>query len=127
LLLEGKKNSCDCSAVGRDPVTAEHQPAIDAALADVVGGAAGLGCFCEIEQVSGSDLEACKTSLDEPVVNASGQAVDGWCYIDATTVPVTGNPELVKDCPITEQRKIRFVGEGNPETGAMLFIFCAGE
>ena len=53
--------------------------------------------------------------------------VNGWCYIDATTTPATGNAQLVAKCPQTEQRTIRFVGTGNPDAGTTLFITCSGE
>jgi hypothetical protein len=52
---------------------------------------------------------------------------DGWCYIDAASTPQVGNAELVKDCPDTEQRLMRFVGDGDPRFGADVFITCAGE
>jgi len=57
----------------------------------------------------------------------AGQAANGWCYVDATTSPATGNPDIVKDCPATEKRIVRFVGNGGPAGGSTLFITCAGE
>ncbi len=36
-------------------------------------------------------------------------------------------PEIVANCPETEKRIIRFVGNGKGATGATLFITCAGE
>jgi hypothetical protein len=84
-------------------------------------------CFCEIAQTTGDDLDACQNETLEPVSNAEGKAVHGWCYIDATTVPLTGHPDLVEACPATQQRIIRFVGEGKGATGATLFITCSGE
>jgi hypothetical protein len=56
----------------------------------------------------------------------SGQPVNGWCYVDASTVPATGNAEIVKSCPDNEKRMIRFVGDGEAATGATLFITCSG-
>jgi hypothetical protein len=33
----------------------------------------------------------------------------------------------VDTCPSTEQRMIRFVGQGQVETNATMFITCSGE
>ena len=89
---------------------------------------ANWDCFCEIQQLdNGSDtdpnddlLNACQNELsDPPVVN--GNNVNGWCYIDATAG--VGNPDIVKSCPDTEKRLIRFVGAGNPQPGATSYNF----
>jgi hypothetical protein len=76
--------------------------------------------FCEIVQLSGQPRAQCQN-------DASVSGVNGWCYIDATTVPVTGNPELVAQCPENEKRIVRFVGEGEPQPGGTVFITCTGE
>ena len=55
------------------------------------------------------------------------QPANGWCYVDATTTPPTGDPVIVKNCPDTEKRKVRFVGAGNPLPNATLFITCSGD
>ncbi|MFP6684235.1 MAG: hypothetical protein VB934_05955, partial [Polyangiaceae bacterium] len=129
LILEARRTTegqlCDCTADGRQDVTPEHEPAQKAIENDPVY--EGLNCFCEIKQTDGEDLAACRDEIDEPVVNVSGDPVDGWCYIDATTVPSTGNPEIVAGCPDTQRRLIRFVGGGVGQTGATLFITCTGE
>jgi hypothetical protein len=78
-------------------------------------------CFCEINQLAGN--EECQNNPDP---DASGQS-DGWCYIDATTVPPTGNPDLVANCDATERRLVRFVGSGDPKTGSTVFVTCSGE
>ncbi|MBW2456602.1 MAG: hypothetical protein JRI68_18940, partial [Deltaproteobacteria bacterium] len=65
--------------------------------------------------------------VSDTPVSVQGNAVHGWCYVDATTVPPTGNPEIVANCPETEKRIIRFVGNGKGATGATLFITCSGE
>ncbi len=78
-------------------------------------------CFCEITQLTGDTLTTCETNED-PAASAQG---NGWCYIDATVG--IGNPALVESCPPTERRLVRFVGEGEPVTGATVFVTCSGE
>ncbi len=128
LIIEARTAStCDCSdANARVPIEAGH-PAINAIKEDPLYDAAGWNCFCEIPQTLGVDLEACQSDVSDTPVNSQGDAVHGWCYVDATTVPPTGNPEIVANCPETEKRIIRFVGNGKGGTGATLFITCSGE
>ncbi len=128
LIIEARvAAACDCSAANaRAPIDANH-PAVLAVKEDPLYDAAGWNCFCEIPQTLGEDLVACQNEVSDTPINQSGDAVHGWCYVDATTVPPTGNPEIVASCPATEQRIIRFVGNGKGATGATLFITCAGE
>ena len=127
IIIEAKRtNSCDCGGDGREPISPEH-PAVKAALEDPLASTADWNCFCEITQTVGEDLVACQNETSDTPVNASGSAVHGWCYVDATTVPPTGNPDIVESCQDTEKRIIRFVGNGKGATGATLFITCVGE
>lgn len=148
LILEARntggahKDDCDnfCNGktsealVARQAVTEDHQPAVDAAKADPIAKTAGWDCFCEIKQLTNGDpdtsaddaLTACQTQTADPPLLGSSQ-VDGWCYVDATTTPPVGNADIVKNCPETERRLVRFVGNGNPQPGSTLFITCAGE
>ncbi|APR83807.1 Hypothetical protein A7982_09156 [Minicystis rosea] len=153
LILEGRntqgahKADCDAfcdgkladSPAARQHVSEDHKPAVIAAQEDPIAATAGWDCFCEIKQLGGkttpacksgstaqSELDACQCDTAEPP-SFNGQAVDGWCYVDATATPVVGNTEIVKNCPATEKRLVRFVGAGNPQPGATLFITCAGE
>ena len=50
--------------------------------------------------------------------------MDGYCYIDQTSSPPVGNPELVSSCGASEKRTIRFVGKGNPASDATMYITC---
>jgi len=79
-------------------------------------------CLCEVQQVQqvqGADpraLQICQQDDD-----ATG--VEGWCYIDADQQ--IGNPDLVKNCPATQRRLLRFVGRGlQPNTTT--FVACTG-
>jgi hypothetical protein len=116
---------CDCQGAARAPVPPEHAALLAAAAADPFVQTVGASCFCEVSQLAGDALAACQYDLaDVPTV--AGQAVDGWCYVDATTSPPTGDPALVSLCPESEQRILRLVGEGAPKSGAMLFFGCFG-
>jgi hypothetical protein len=124
IALEGRvADSCTCDhAQGRTPVLPEHQPAVTEALERPTTQEAGLDCFCEIEQLRDEELAACQESLDsQPEVG--GEPIHGWCYIDATDRKV-GNEQLVAHCRENERRTIRFVGEGEPVSGAQLFLTC---
>ncbi len=81
----------------------------------------GWNCFCEIQQLADTQKASCQN--DDPAPTD----IHGWCYVDATTVPPTGNPALVADCPADERRLVRFVNDGLPQPGATVFITCTGE
>ena len=128
------EGSCACDgAKGRRSIPSEDSGLLKAIEADPAAELYGLSCFCELEQLTNTDaqgnatgaLDACQESLAGFPADASGEIVDGWCYVDATTTPVTGNPKLVKDCSETRKRTLRFVGKGAPKDGAKLYLTCA--
>lgn len=133
LILEARAlpagEACNCKAPdvkARQDVQTSHEEAKRLALDDEVAKAAGWNCFCEIKQLGGDELHACQfdTSHDP---GTGGVPADGWCYIDAVSEPPTGDPTLVATCAATEQRKLRFVGAGQPLDDSTLFITCSGE
>ncbi|MBW2524053.1 MAG: hypothetical protein JRI23_07755 [Deltaproteobacteria bacterium] len=126
LILEATNTggACNCDVPGRQPVAAEHQGAVDEAKEDPLYQTAAWDCFCEIQQLTGNELQQCQ---DVAGTDCPASGVDGWCYVDASTVPPTGNPDIVASCPPTEQRIIRFVCNGKGAAGATLFITCSGE
>jgi hypothetical protein len=120
LMLEGSKiptgTKCTCDpSKSRSPVAPEHQPAVAAAQSDAVG--ADLNCFCEIDQAQGAALVDCQTKTPA--------SSNGWCYVDADQG--VAEAQIVAKCPATEQRQIRFVGNGAPQQGSTLFMTCAGQ
>jgi hypothetical protein len=144
LILEARNSQgqCDCNMPGRQEVLdgnpssePDHTQARNAVLRDPLSVSAGFDCACEIVQLpNGNDavpdadeLKACQYSLEEPGVTEAGAEVNGWCYIDATTSPPTGDPAIVDSCPENERRLIRFAGKGEAQPGATMFITCAGE
>ena len=105
----------------------EHLQAVEAAKQDPLFETAQWNCFCEITQVTGDELHACQYDAGTDCPNVGGVPVHGWCYVDASTVPPTGNEDIVANCPETERRIIRFVCDGKGAPGATLFVTCSGE
>jgi hypothetical protein len=136
-LFEGRavpEGACACDASkGRSMISAEDSGLESAIKAESDAQNLGFNCFCELEQVANKDaqgsstgaLDACQNQVQELPADQSGAIVNGWCYVDATTSPPAGNPELVKSCPDTGKRTLRFVGAGGPEAGARLFMSCS--
>jgi hypothetical protein len=139
LLLEARNTTeCNCDPnKARLKVSDLHQAAVRKANESPIAPKGGWSCFCEVTQAgdplhsSPEELTACQDDAGEvPLVKGGpkdGQPADGWCYVDATTTPPTGDPEIVKDCADTEKHLVRFVGAGNPLPNATLFITCSGE
>ena len=82
-------------------------------------------CLCEVLQVQQADnpdpaaaLRACQEDLETP-------AVEGWCYVADTELQQVGNPELVAECPATERRILRFVGQ-QLAPNSTTFVACQG-
>lgn len=134
LILEARSlpasEECKCdepSVKARQDVQPNHQQAKKLALDDEIAEAAGWNCFCEIKQLAGDELHACQFDGTRKPKTASGGDADGWCYIDPLSTPPAGDAALVTSCPATEQRKLRFVGAGEPLDNTTLFITCTGQ
>jgi hypothetical protein len=85
----------------------------------------GLQCVCEIPGAKvGPDLTACIDSAED-IPTANGVNVSGWCYVDPSGRS-TANANLVLTCPSDARRMIRFVGDGNPQSGSLTFLQCKG-
>ncbi|WP_437540891.1 hypothetical protein WME97_25630 [Sorangium sp. So ce367] len=127
LILEARNSqgACSCADIpARADVTEEHAAAKEEVLADPIAAAAGWDCVCEIEQLAGAEGEACRHDASDDV-ETGGEPVHGWCYVDPANG--RGDPAIVASCPADERRKIRFVGRGEAQQGATLFIACPGE
>ena len=142
LVIEAAKtDECNCNVPGRNEISEENASAKDKIIEDNKD--SDFNCFCEITQLvnesgektqeecednfdqEGNALCACQwTPPDQPVLSG-GEEVDGWCYVDGAAQ--VGNPALVDNCPDTEPRIIRFVGDGQAKPGTTLFITCAGD
>jgi hypothetical protein len=131
LIIEARNSNgkCDCDAMpGRRSIApgSGAATAVNIAKMDPLAAKSGWDCFCEIPQSTGAELVACQQDPSPyPMVN--GDEVDGWCYVDANVSPAVGNPEIVAKCPDNEKRNLRFLGQGEAQSGATLFISCHTE
>ncbi len=117
---QGAKCTAACSTQGRRPATDMNAPAVELASGD-----SSRGCFCEIEQLtSAADLAACQTEVSEPFENRFGQAVNGWCFVDAMSTPPLGAAALTAACPVDRRRVIRLSGLAQQARGARLYLYC---
>jgi hypothetical protein len=114
---------CDAST-GRSEVLSGLRNAIEDELQakGLCGGDTGIKCsshcLCEIEQLSGAELDTCLNSVEDP------GGTYGYCYVDPNNG--FGNPDLVAACPDTQRQIIRFLGENVPSPGATTFVACGG-
>ena len=74
-------------------------------------------CLCEVRQLAGAELTSCQAGSKDPNIY-------GYCYVDADQE--IGNPELVAQCPATQKRLLRWVGEGLPANGSSMMMACVG-
>jgi hypothetical protein len=82
--------------------------------------------LCEIKQiVDVNEQRACMTQ--------EGASGNGWCYVDADKLGEfnLGGAEaqanaLLDRCPATAKRKLRWLGNGAPNTGTDTFYACTG-
>jgi hypothetical protein len=140
----GGNCSAYCTGEGRnvstdDNPTGEVSPQMQAAVIDSMR-KAGLCdkpgmptcaemCMCLLPQEQGADLTTCQTA-DEGTVNRD--LAPGYCYIDPDQG--LGSDMLVKNCPSTQRRILRFVGNNPtkenghavPLNGALVFTACQG-
>jgi hypothetical protein len=117
--------SCD-AATARSLPDADLKAEIHARLLSAYAERCGAGdpgcaraCLCEVEQIrSASDRLACQNS-------DGALGVEGWCYVADTPDQQVGNPALVRECPATERRLLRFVGDGLADD-SLTFAACTG-
>ena len=118
--------ACSCEKPGRSPLDGEEAVARRAILDEMeldnqCGGATGVDCeslcLCELTQLSGEELAACRKGTESP--NSYG-----YCYVDPEQG--LGSPRLVEECRPTQRRKLRFVGDGVPQNRSIVTIACQG-
>jgi hypothetical protein len=118
--------SCQCDeSIARTIPDEEIGAAIRQRLVDGFSARCGdndpsceAACLCNVEQ-AGDGLQACQ-NLEDPV------GAEGWCYVADTPDQSIGNPALVRDCPATHRRLLRFVGEGLAPN-SLTFVACTGD
>ena len=77
------------------------------------------------EVVVTMDADRQNDTTDLPSNPDTGELASGWCYIDVSSSPPVGSPELVEACPDDARRRLRFVGTDTPKAGSTLFLACA--
>lgn len=130
--------SCEqfCADEYRDPVASSNP--MNAAVIDSMRRSklcdtsstpkCGEMCLCELRQKEGGELETCQTADEGTVTNLQA----GYCYVDPDNG--IGNPALVENCPSTQRRILRFVGNNPTSTtgtavplpGALVYTACQG-
>ncbi len=106
VVIDGRKanGACICDAErGRAAIEARFASAEAEARASDSAKQLGWDCFCEIVQLGGAEGEACRNG-------ENGPKPPGFCYVDPTTTPPTGNPALAAACPDDERHLLRFSG-----------------
>lgn len=118
--------ACSCEGPGRKPLEGEHAVARRAILDEIeldgqCGEAMGIDCqslcLCELTQLSGDELGACREGTESP------QSF-GYCYVDPEQG--LGAARLVEECRPTQRRKLRFIGDGVPKNRSIVTIGCQG-
>lgn len=116
--------TCACTGPGRSPARPDilrkiREDLRTDGLCDSPGGQPCSGvCGCEIAEAQGEERTACQTQANP------SNLLPGYCYIDPSRG--LGSAELVKDCPGTKKRMLRFVGPDTPTPGAHAFMACMG-
>lgn len=135
VILAGRHEGGPCPpcdpAADRSAVASVHAGAVDLARSSQTAVENELDCFCEIPQLTGAAGMACQNDPSDPVL-VDGVEQDGVCYVDATTTPPVGNPELTKNCSPTSKRLLRLLGKARPvftaSTGPeAVFMVCEAE
>lgn len=119
--------ACACdAAAARLPIAPEHDHLLAKIEETPQAQARGWDCFCEIPQLDGAPAQECQLNTSR-YMDVDGASVDGFCYVDHTTSPPIGNPQVLANCPETMQHFVRFVGkatEGSPLTPTTRVVAC---
>ncbi len=113
-----------CERLARSDVTPDVEESVRNRLLDSYHCEDETQCaawqLCEIDQIRAeTDQDGLMSCRHD------GTAIgDGWCYIDEQLS--LGNPDLVRNCPATARRKVRFAGAGRPEPNSVTVVYCAG-
>ena len=127
----------DCNLDGRDPVEPLVAEAVRKQLeaAGRCGGGSDTSCddyqMCKIVELTDAARTECLTTPGE----ASAFDNAGFCYVDPALQNDAGdfiaggaaaNP-IVANCPASERRLLRFVGERTPTPNSITFVACTAD
>lgn len=127
----------DCNRPGRTTVGELIGPAVRKQLeaAGRCGGNSGVSCadyqMCSVLELEGAPRTECQTRPGD----GSSFTNSGFCYIDPALQNeageyIAGGPaseEIVKNCPATERRLLRFVGNDTPYPNSVTFVACTAD
>jgi hypothetical protein len=127
----------DCSALGRTVTPGLVDKAVREQLeaAGRCGGSSDISCaayqMCKITELAGTERNDCLRSTADPSTFNS----PGFCYVDPALKNdagdfIAGGPEaaaIVKNCPASERRLLRFVGERTPVPNSITLVACTGD
>jgi hypothetical protein len=125
LVLEAQLSGvCDCNKSGRKLADADSMSSIRddlrGKLCDAKNApACSSVCACSLNETEGAALTACRSNTD-PNVQAPG-----FCYVDPENG--LGDPGLVRNCPSSKRRLLRFVGPETPAAGSIVYMACMGK
>jgi hypothetical protein len=117
-------NDCDCTKPGRAKPNEDAVNSVrDSLKIEKQCGVEGTPtceslCACEIVEAQKADLTACRSNTPPDTQSP------GYCYVDPDKG--LGDPALVRNCPSTQKRLLRFVGPETPRTGSLTFMACMG-
>jgi hypothetical protein len=107
------RDVCDCDGRGRERLDEREQRRVrDAVERDPATRGRGLDCMCELRQLDGERLTACRTDERSPL-EISGERIDGWCEVDR---------ELAREC--NDLGRLRFEGDALLREEGRLFLGC---
>ena len=129
----GQVCACDESRALR-PVPQANQAFVSRIKASSFATTHELNCYCELVQAGDpvdstpQELAACVgDASDVPLIEGGkddGALAEGWCYVDPSQSP-DASADVVKACPPTEKRILRFVGDSLKGLDSVLFMACA--
>jgi hypothetical protein len=129
-LPAGEKTCSLCDpSVGRSTPSAETLAAVLQQL-KFGGHCGGAGqtpceslCSCDIQQYEGEEQRVCLTAQAPPA-----SITPGFCYVDPTVATDDSERQaqsaLVANCPPTQKRLLRFLGNDTPTRGAITTLSC---
>lgn len=136
-VVDGVGVQLDCNSAGREPVNEVVDKAVREYLesAQRCGGNSGAACkdyqLCKLVELTGAPREQCLTDASDP----SGFNTPGFCYVDPALTNDAGEfiaggeaaSEIVKNCPATSRRLLRFAGEDTPIPNSLTVVACTGD
>ncbi|HVW25167.1 MAG TPA: hypothetical protein VHC69_07325 [Polyangiaceae bacterium] len=137
-LVPDQNGQLPCSVVEARPIPTSGTPACSATpgrldpdpgvIAPALAQLKSIGACDAANKPACSEFYVCKIQEAGPDCHTGDEPkAPGWCYIDPASQP-NDNAALVKNCPATERRALRFVDPNHrtPEHDAIALVACFG-